>query len=295
MQESILYFFQNHSNSFLDGFFHSLSFLGEAPLYLAVLAWFMWNGDKSKGFAFSFSLMFSVLMNLVLKIIFRTPRPFMALEGVEGKRLATASGYSFPSGHTQNAATFYFSLYYTFRKKFLLPVVTLLVLLIACSRLYLGVHWPIDVFFGFIFGLLVPVLCFEPLRRLYESKKGRVIFLWVVFGLSLAISGFFAAAHFFFPKGFDFGDIHKFSILTSGLALGYLWESFFGEVSTSGKLTSKFLRYGIGLVIVFGIYVGIKFLLPSWIILDMIRYFLLGFVAVGFYPWLGVKLKLFKK
>ena len=131
MQEKILLFLQEQANPFWDALFHFFSFLGEPLIYMLILSWLIWNGSKKKGFAFSFVLMFSVLVNLALKMIFRHPRPFQVVEGVDGKRLSTAGGYSFPSGHTQNAATFYFSLYARSGKIWILPIVSVIVLMIG--------------------------------------------------------------------------------------------------------------------------------------------------------------------
>lgn len=294
MQESVLLFFQQHANPFLDGLFHFFSFLGEPPLYLLILGWLLWNGDKKRSFAFCFVLMYSVLSNLFLKIIFRHPRPFQSLAEIEGKRLATAGGYSFPSGHTQNAATFYFSLAAYFGKALLLPFVFLIVTAIALSRLYLGVHWPQDVAFGFLLGVLFPFLLFHRFSRIYEDRRVRFLFLSVTAAAAALLGIGFYTASFFLPKDFDLGDIHKFAMLTSGLACGYLCEYLYGGYSTAGTMKMKILRYAVGLVPIALIYTGIKFLLPEWGWLDMVRYYAVGITAVGLIPWCGVKLKVFK-
>ena len=265
MQEKILLFLQEHANAFWDAVFHFFSFLGEPLVYMLILGWLIWNGSKKKGFAFSFVLMFSVLVNFALKMIFRHPRPFQVVEGVDGKRLSTAGGYSFPSGHTQNAATFYFSLFARSGKLWLLPVVTVVVLMIGLSRLYLGVHWPQDVAAGLILGILFPLLLFKPFCRIYEVKRHRLIFLTATAAGSFALGIGCYAASFFLPADFDWGDIHKFALMTTGLAVGYLSEAFFGEFSTDGAFKIKVLRYLLGLVPVAAVYLGIKFLLPDFV------------------------------
>lgn len=288
MQESILLFFQEHASPFLDVLFQFFSFLGEPPLYLLILGWLLWNGDKKKSFAFCFVLMYSVLSNLLLKIVFRHPRPFQALAGVEGKRLSTADGYSFPSGHTQNAATFYFSVVSYLQKLWLTFIALAVVVMIAFSRLYLGVHWPQDVAVGFLLGFLFPLLLFNRFATLYEQPHSRLVFLTVT-TITAALLGIgFYAASFFLPENFDLGDIHKFSLLTSGLACGFLCEFIYGGYSTEASLKMKILRYGVGLVIVAILYSGIKFLLPQWAWLDMLRYFVVGLTATGLIPWFGV-------
>ncbi len=293
MQEKILLFLQEQANPFWDALFHFFSFLGEPLIYMLILSWLIWNGSKKKGFAFSFVLMFSVLVNLALKMIFRHPRPFQVVEGVDGKRLSTAGGYSFPSGHTQNAATFYFSLYARSGKIWILPIVSVIVLLIGLSRLYLGVHWPQDVAVGLILGILFPLLLFKPFCRIYEVKRHRLIFLAVTAVGSFVLGIGCYAASFFLPSDFDWGDIHKFTLMTTGLAVGYLAEMLFGEFSTDGTFKIKILRYLLGLIPVAAVYLGIKFLLPDFVWLDMVRYFLVGLTATGLVPQIGKKMKLF--
>ncbi len=88
----------------------------------------------------------------VLKSIFARDRPDLVY------RLMSVDGFSFPSGHSVNAATFWFTVALmaccrikTLRK-IVLGVATLLILLIGFSRIYLGVHYPTDVFAGLVMG-----------------------------------------------------------------------------------------------------------------------------------------------
>lgn len=78
------------------------------------------------------------------------PRPF-DLGVVEPLRKHTATGYSFPSGHTQTATSFWSVWMIHLNKKYFYYVGSALVLLIRLSRIYLGVHWPMDHTRGTIF------------------------------------------------------------------------------------------------------------------------------------------------
>ncbi|EUJ32021.1 PAP2 family protein [Listeria floridensis FSL S10-1187] len=94
-------------------------------------------------------------------------------------RLISISGYSFPSGHAAGAATFYGLLalvliFFFIKRKGLKWFVGLtalfIILLIMLSRVYLGVHYPSDVFAGFILGSAVLSFAFYALLK---SKKLR--------------------------------------------------------------------------------------------------------------------------
>ncbi|PIZ43905.1 phosphatase PAP2 family protein [candidate division WWE3 bacterium CG_4_10_14_0_2_um_filter_42_8] len=118
-----------------------------------------------------FTLLTGVTLNLLLKLIFRVPRPDIS-------PLEIATIYSFPSGHAMNSTVFYgsvaFLLFHFTRHKKLAVVVTILasvlILLVGASRIYLGVHYPSDVLASYLVGLLWLLICilFERTVRFYR-------------------------------------------------------------------------------------------------------------------------------
>jgi undecaprenyl-diphosphatase len=97
----------------------------------------------------------SLVLMLLLKQLFQRKRPLSPL-------LKAAKGLSFPSGHAIMAVTFYGLLIYILQhsitidwlKWLVIVLVTLLIILIGFSRIYLRVHYASDVAAGFIIGLL---------------------------------------------------------------------------------------------------------------------------------------------
>ena len=110
--------------------------------------------NRKCGILVSINLISIFILNQTLKLIFNRPRP-------EGNRLIEASGYSFPSGHSMVSMAFYGLLIYLAYKKIknrklkyiICVLLTLLILVIGVSRIYLGVHYATDVIGGFLISL----------------------------------------------------------------------------------------------------------------------------------------------
>jgi undecaprenyl-diphosphatase len=147
-------------NSLFDKIMPAASWVGNGGLlWLAfiVLLFLFGNRELKK---VSLLMLVSLLGSFLigeefLKHLFQRPRPFMSLPGVDLLVMAP-HGYSFPSGHASNA----FAAGLVLARKvprLSLPVIALAAL-IAFSRVYVGVHYPLDVISGVLTGLLCAVL-----------------------------------------------------------------------------------------------------------------------------------------
>lgn len=87
----------------------------------------------------------------ILKFLFHTPRPFVALADVSS--LFTQGGYAFPSGHATFFSTLAFSIFFMHKKAGY--VFMAFALLIGLARITAGVHFPVDILGGFVMGGLV--------------------------------------------------------------------------------------------------------------------------------------------
>lgn len=289
MQETILLFFQNISSPFMDSFANFASAVGEQTFVIGVMLYILWNLDKNKGFTICSTLLFSVMTMGLLKAIVRAPRPFQVLESIDGKRLATATGYSFPSGHTTTGASFYSSLAFAYKKRPLSIFCAFMIILVGTSRLYLGVHWPIDVFGGLVLGIGITLFAYAKLSALYEDKKKRYNFTLIIG--SITFVGALALAILLNLHSVDevaFTDLMKTLALAGGGYLGFALEVKKINYSVDASLRKKLLRFFLGMVGVIGI-MGLKILFPVAIysIGASIRYALLGFWATGLFPLIG--------
>ncbi|MFW6208350.1 MAG: phosphatase PAP2 family protein [Spirochaetota bacterium] len=116
-------------------------------VFIVLAAWFLCCGNKRLGYRVGFAFLASAVVNPLLKNSFRIERP-IGVEGIESQRLHTATGYAFPSGHTQGATAFWTGMMTYVRRRWMYLLGTALIFLVALSRMYLGVHWPSDVIGG---------------------------------------------------------------------------------------------------------------------------------------------------
>ena len=125
-----------------------------------------------------FVVLSSDLLSNLLKHLFMRTRPCNALEGV--RLLAGCShSYSFPSSHATNIFAAMVFLTARYRKFF--PVFLTVAVTVAYSRVYVGVHYPLDVAGGAVLGSVVAIVWFEADKRFtgaaveyYRKKRGSV-------------------------------------------------------------------------------------------------------------------------
>ena len=292
MQEKILFFFRGFDSPFLDKIVEVFTMFGEQTLIICLVVLIFWCIDKRKGEAVCTTMLFSILTMGLLKAIVRSPRPFQVLD-LEGKRIETATGYSFPSGHTTTAASFYSGLAIVFRKRWISILSGIIIALVALSRMYLGVHWPIDVAFGLIFGILMSFLLVPVMYRLFESPTKTRNFS-LIFAILTGTIGLILATLLSFDMGdkVAWTDFYKTLALSGGAFFGFLWEEKSVNFKVDGSVSLRILRFVVG-VIGIVVIMASKKILPDLEIFGFLRYFLTGFWAFGLYPVLGKKLKLF--
>lgn len=116
------------------------------------------------------STVFMMLSVTVLKEIFMIPRPAWALVSLDS--------YAFPSGHGAGVMFLAGVLYYYARLVLrtrtivIMSVLTALVFVVGASRVYLGVHTPLQVFAGYMLGALWVGVFFAVLQKRKSTKSG---------------------------------------------------------------------------------------------------------------------------
>lgn len=283
--------FQNHVAQFLTLF-------GEQFLLVAIAVFIYWNINRKKGFVIAMSLINALTAMGIIKAVVRFPRPWILMEDIETIRLQTATGYSFPSGHTTGAASTFTSIAVTFRKRWLSIVCAVMITLTGLSRIYLCVHWPQDVIGGILIGCGLSFLLAGPFGRLYDNKE-KSIRITLILGIITAVLFIVISILLSVDKidAMAFEDLNITFSTYSGLAFGYALErKVFDFKAEEGSRKIKVLRYVIGLAVMAGILFGMKELFIALGIYNPVtrafRYFLVGFWGCAF-PAVGRKFRLF--
>lgn len=278
----VLKFIQQFSCPALDVFFSAVSMLAEQLVLIAAITYIYWNLNKDAGKQIAYAVFVSVSLNSGLKNLFNFPRP-IGIDGIRSHYTGTATGSSFPSGHTQCFSTAAFSLAARLKKRWVYLTAAALTLLVAFSRLYLGVHFPKDVLAGGLLGIIISFFCVFLCRKIRQKS---LLYL-VSFALMLP---------------FLFLNTSEDYFKSLGLFFGFLIGNFIEEkkVSFSADKRSKVeavVRWIVGLLLIAGIQLLGKKLLGGSSLGNFLRYSLISLFAIGIYPWIfsSVHRKICKK
>lgn len=260
-----------------------VTMLGEETVMVAILGFIYWCYDKRFGVYVGTNLMVGLVANPMIKNVFLRLRPYMVHDQVmcfkpvhEGDLYdPLLQGYSFPSGHTSNSSTMYFSLPMYGKKKWLVIAGILLPLVIGLSRVCLGVHYPTDVMAGWLLGAVVVAV------MTFLQNKIRV--KWKLYLLITVLS---------IPGCFYCTSNDYFNSL--GMMLGFfaagLFEEKYVKFENTKDLKKTVFRVICGLVVFLVVNAVLKAVFgfievdELKFFLRVIRYGVLVFVTMGVYP-----------
>jgi len=142
---------------FLDTVFGLITRLGEQTILIVVFCVIFWCINKRMAYVMGVAFFLSSLVVQGMKICFRIDRPWVADPTFEPVQSAVrqATGYAFPSGHTQNAAALLGALAAQLKPVPVKAVLVSLAVLVAFSRMYLGVHFLSDVVVSLVITFLL--------------------------------------------------------------------------------------------------------------------------------------------
>jgi len=311
--------FLQNLGSWLKAPMEGFSFLGTEYFFLLLLPALYWCIEAGIGLRVGVILLLSTSVNDALKMAFHGPRPYWYSADVIGYAKETSFGV--PSGHAQIATGVWGMLAASLRKWWAWFIAILVILLIGISRLYLGVHFPLDVILGWLIGALLLWLVIRfwgsVTKWLTKMSLGQQILASFLSSLililfSLIPYAWLKSTNWQAPQ--SWAEYAKNAITMSGafttagtffgLLAGLAWFDRQGGFDSAGPLGKRIMRYLVGVVGVVIFYLGLKVLFgliapdsealfPD--ILRYIRYFLVGAWMSAGAPWVFVRLNLADK
>ena len=290
-----LYFLESIRNPIFDWFFATVTHIGEETFFLAFAIIFFWCVNKRQGYFILITGLVGTVVNQVAKLFFRIPRPWVLdpeFNIIESAR-AEATGYSFPSGHTQNVAGTFGAIAAYEPKKWKTAVCVTIIALVGFSRMYLGVHTPLDVVVSLLVALGI-ILLLRPVFATDESFKkympyvviGSVILSIGFLAYVLAISG----DNTLDPHNYQSGLKNACTLLgcTAGLVVVHFVDSKYINFDTKAKWYAQILKLVIGLAGVLAIKSGLSAPLTALFgneyVARAVRYFLIVVFAGAVWP-----------
>ncbi len=252
--------FRNGPGAFLASFLSKMTWLGELNTALVIMALIYWCVSKEFGSYLLMGWSGNRLVNGMLKVTVCAYRPWIRDARVVpyGDSIKTATGYSFPSGHTMNAASVYGG--GAVRKdipRAMRVVLVFLVLLVAFSRNYLGVHTPQDVLVGIAAGTLVMFLTMKMMQWIKNHSEKDLLVVCIGVGLAILVAIYAAVKPY--PVDTDAAgkvlvdgakmanDTFKGVGWCAAFLTGWILERRFVQFSTDISLMKRMSRLTIGL------------------------------------------------
>ena len=265
---------------------------GEMPFLVIALIVF-WCVDKRRGYYVLSVGFLGTLTNQFMKLWFRIPRPWVLDPNftiLEQAREA-ASGYSFPSGHTQNAVGTFGALVVTTKTKLVRYIALALAVLVPFSRMYVGVHTPVDV----LVAAAIAVCFLLALRPVVFDWDGKYIPVLLIAMTALA-AAFLCFVEFWpFPADIDphnleSGIKNAYTLAGSlvGLIIVYFVDEKYLRFDTKAVWWAQIIKVALGLLAVLAIKSGLKTpidaLCGGHMVARAIRYFLIVIMAGIVWP-----------
>ena len=287
----LLQLFQKIRVPILNEFMLLITEFGGEIAFLVTAIIVFWCFDKRQGY-FIMSVGFvGTIVSQFMKLWFRIPRPWVKEPGIAMEAaIGDAGGYSFPSGHSQTSVGTFGSLALTAKNKIVRAICIAIAVLVPVSRMYVGVHTPLDVGVG---ALIALVLMFAVRPFVYSDKKCMMpILIGILSTLTIAYLSFVFL--YDFPSDVDATNLihgQENACTMAGCIIGmivvYLVDEKWLHFPTKAIWWAQIIKIAIGLCLILAVKSGMKGLLNGFFG-DMagraVRYFLIVLVAGVLWP-----------
>ncbi len=263
---AFLTFLEGLRQPVLTAFFSVITYLGDETCFMALAMLLFWCVNKRQGY-YLFAVGFAgIAASQMMKLYFRVPRPWVLdpdFTIVESAR-AGAGGYSFPSGHTQSIVGTLGVIAVSNRQKWVRWLCLAGVILVPFSRMYLGVHTPLDVGVGFALSAVLVAALWFVFRDDAHFARGAT---WVLLGLlALAVVYLLFVLRYPFPADIDpenYAEGVKNAWVMLGVVVGLLVSRFVDEKKLHFDVAAPLLGQVCKLVLGMALLVAIRVVLKA--------------------------------
>ena len=294
----------------LDGFMEALTFLGRIEFYLVFIPFIYWAVDRRIGVRTLLILIYTDLIGSSFKLLLHQPRPYWISNDVIA--LSSETSYGIPSTHASDSVAVGGFLARRVNRSWFWIAMVIILFLIGLSRLYLGVHFPQDVLFGWLIGFAVLWAVVKWEKTVRDWLEGRSLSTQIMLGfvdsLGFVLIGFII--RFLIAGTSDPVEWSSFSgeartvtrfITVSGTLFGtftgYSLMRRYARFNAGGTWSRRIARYIVGVIVLLPLYFGLDLLFASiavdestlGYVLRYVRYGSVSLWATFLAPWVFLK------
>ena len=284
----ILRFLEGIRSPALTAVLSAITRLGEETIAMVVLCAIFWCINKRVAYGIGMAYFLAGLTVQGMKICFRIDRPWIVDPKLNpvASALPQATGYSFPSGHTQSATALYGSLGTQIKRKTIKALCFLLLLMVAFSRMYLGVHTLLDVGISLLISLLFVFVAPVALRNESGSKKKELILslFMVLFAVIVII-----IASVLLSTGKIEREYMSDCLKAAGAGIGFAIGMYIERVHIkfpvgTNSIFQQIIKYIMGFAGVLAIKEGLKLIVGTGFAADTVRYLIMLIWVTVIFP-----------